>query len=189
MTENGESKAEGKADLGAIAMLVCLPAGIFLGDLLYILNGGSTGDDVKRQFVNCYVSLWPFILNVILMCLAFGLSARYDAHVIRIIARAPMRFLVYCVLLAMLGVFVLYTSFLSHQWYNWSSMDRVGIAVQNFLIVAAVGSVYLTIFSPWKHFNIDARARLVLPSAFVLWGYLLASSFRMLPLPYVTGVE
>jgi len=172
-----------------LIMLVCVPAGIGLGLLIYILHGGATGNDIKRQFINCYVSPWPFVIMIVLMSLMFRLSTQLGAHPFAISARNRLKLLTYSIILVVLGIFFLKTPFLSHEWYKWSFGQRVGVAVTNFIIVLVVGGAYLLAFPIWEHSSISSRSKMSLLTALLLWGYLLASCVRMLPIPLVTGVE
>lgn len=189
MGREEKKRAKSGGNPWAAAMLVSVPLGVLVGVLVYVWHGGTYRLIVERQFANCYVSIPVFLAVVLSVVSMFFLCARVGVHPFVVVSRRHLRFLFYIVTLAILGTFVLKTRFLSGHWFYLSFSETVAVAITNFLMVIAGGGAYLFVFPLWKDMNISIRGKACLLIALLLWGYLLASGFRMLPLPYLTGLE
>lgn len=172
----------------ALIMLVSVPVGVTAGILIFLFQRTGISQDIQRQFINCFVSIPPFLALIALTVLLFVVSKEFGVNPFIAVATHRLRFFVYSVLVAILGVFILRTPFLSHHWFYWSLSQRIATSLTNFTIVVCFGSAYLLVLPVWSS-QTNFQQKLILLSALVLWGYILASGFRMLPFPYVTGVE
>jgi len=146
-----------------------------------------SGECLRRQFVNCFVSGFPFALVLLLGAAAFVLSSRLGANPVGSVGSRPGRFVVYTAICAAAGMFLLQTCVLHHAWFQWSLAKRLQVMGSNLGTVALISLVFQVVL-PFRTADTAYRGgKIMLAIALGFWGYMIASLFRMLPLFY--GVE
>ena len=151
------------------------------------LRDDLIGELVRRQFRDCYVGLPVFVIYVLLTVISFLISSRIGVNTVKLFGDHPRRILVFVCILAILGTFFLQTGMLSHAGYWWSLSKRIAVAAMNFGKATVICGIFGAIFLLRKVMINDLRSRTLSLLPIVLWGYLVASGFRMLP--FLVGIE
>ena len=151
-----------------------------LAIFLLLLYGGKSlvGEIIQRQFVNTYISYIGLIIFLIVFVFVY-IKARLNEDNISMSIHPGRLFLLF-LLNMLLGLFLLQTTILSHSWFSWSFLTRFWIMFVN-LLISFVPSFLLLIK------KVDFKTKRWFLFTLLLWGYVVASEFRMLP--FIIGIE
>lgn len=139
------------------------------------------GEIVRREFVNCYVSVPTFLGFLGITAVLLLVCARRGPSLVTLAGVNPYRVTGYTLMLMVMGAVFMQSFLLSHAWFDWTPLQRWVVASVNLAMVAMTGGITLFSFPPWRHVKMPLTRKLLVLTTFLLWGYVVASGFRMLP--------
>jgi len=147
-----------------------------LGAFAYFLSTNEflSGEVVRRQFVNTYVSVYGLVI-MLLILITSGLLA-YSKNKELMSSIEPKILIKLLILNAILGLFFFTPYSLSHAWFRWTLTRRLEILNIN-LLISFIPSLILLLFLLRKKFSFRKDPYLYL--TLIFWGYIIASLFKM----------